>query len=217
MSNPDGAAPDKQTSAPRRWAAGAWKAAIALVIGLAVVYAPLRAAATRYRIVYDSVEGPGCLPYSVFLLDLKDHAVGRGTYVVFYTTTLGPFYHADPEELRSLQRERGQSVVVDRRGVMIDGVYRGVAAVKQIAGIPGDHVAVTPDGVRINGKYMGSLQHAQEGGKLWRMGRRMSEFLRDESVPVGHLWMMGTGRSYDSRYWGYVSNEQILGRAIPLW
>jgi conjugal transfer pilin signal peptidase TrbI len=169
---------------PRWWLIGLTKACVAL----AIIYVPLSAFASHYRIVYDSIKGANCLPYSVFLVDLRDRAVERDEYVAFVSMQMEPFYQ------------------------------NGTLAVKLVAGVPGDHVTVNAKGVSVNGRYMGSLLHLQDGERLWRMGRRVDEVERDEQVPVGHLWMMGTNpRSYDSRYWGYIQKSQVVGRAIPLW
>ncbi len=95
---------------------------------------------------------------------------------------------------------------------------KGTPAVKIMAGVPGDHVAVTEQGIAINGKHWGPLTHVQRGEKLREMGRRLEEFLRDEEIPIGQFAMLGTyERSYDSRYWGYIRHDQIIGRAVPLW
>lgn len=220
MSNPNDtrAALELTWRSPRWWAKGLGRALIAMTIAVFLVYLPLKAFSDRYRVLYDSVQGADCLPYSVFLIDLHDREVRRGEYAAFFTTQLEPFYHVEPDALKDLGDGRGQRIVVDRRGVMIDGVVRGVAVIKEVAGIPGDHVAVNEDGVRVNGAHKGVLLHAAEGGKLWAMGRRVADYLRNETVPAGRLWMMGTNeRSYDSRYWGYITDEQVIGRAIPLW
>lgn len=155
---------------------------------MAIVSAPLGWFSGHYRIVYDSIKGENCLPYSVFLVDLRDRVTDRGEYIAFVTRQMEPFY------------------------------ANGTVAVKLIAGVPGDRVQVGTEGVAINGHRWGALLHLKDGEKLWRMGRRLSDVERDEVIPEGHLWMMGTNpRSYDSRYWGYIDNEQIIGRAIPLW
>lgn len=186
MSNPESGA-DTHRAQPRTarwWAIGLVKASVAI----AIVYAPLGWFSGHYRIVYDSIKGANCLPYSVFLVDLSDHATDRGEYIAFVSRQMEPFY------------------------------ANGTIAVKQIAAVPGDRVQVGAQGVAINGRVQGALLHLKEGERLWRMGRRISDVERDELVPQGHLWMMGTNpRSYDSRYWGYIENEQIIGRAIPLW
>jgi conjugal transfer pilin signal peptidase TrbI len=168
----------------RWWATGVAKALVAF----AVVYAPLAWFAGHYRIVYDSIQGANCLPYSVFLVDLDDRALDRGAYVAFVSKQMEPFY------------------------------ANGTIAVKLVAGQSGDRVTVNEGGVSINGRHFGVLVHLNRGEKLWQMGRRVEDVERDEQVPKGHLWMMGTNpRSYDSRYWGYIQAEQVIGRAIPLW
>jgi len=48
--------------------------------------------------------------------------------------------------------------------------------------------------------------------------RPPDDFLRDDVVPPGHLWMMGaTADSFDSRYWGFLHEQQVIGRAYALW
>lgn len=153
------------------------------MIGLPLVYAH-----GRYKIVFDNVRGADCLPYSTFIIDLRDRDVHRGDYVAFRADQMDPFYK------------------------------RGTAAVKILAGIPGDRFVVDDVGIAINGKAWGELVHVTEGGKLWSMGHRVSEYVRDELIPPGSFAMMGTyERSFDSRYWGYIRDEQVIGRAIPLW
>jgi conjugal transfer pilin signal peptidase TrbI len=157
-------------------------------IALAILYAPLGWFAGHYRIVYDATKGVSCLPYRLFLVDLTDRNASRGEYVAFVSRQMEPFY------------------------------VNGTWVVKIVAGMPGDHVQVSESGVAINGSRWGGLVHLRAGERLWRMGRRVKDVVRDEHIPQGRLWMMGTHpRSYDSRYWGYISNEQVVGRAIPIW
>ena len=66
---------------------------------------------------------------------------------------------------------------------------------------PGDRDPVSvPETVRINGAKVG------EGLALaGTLKRPPEDFLRDDNVPPGHLWVMGaTADSFDSRYWGFL-------------
>jgi conjugal transfer pilin signal peptidase TrbI len=187
------------------WAIGLAKVSVAL----AVMYAPLAWFEGHYRIVYDAIKGPGCLPYSVYLVDLRDRALGRGEYVAFRSPHIERFYNLS----------RGGVVLSgeERSGGSADAP-RATIVVKVIAGVPGDHVTVNDQGVAINGRSWGGLPHLQVGEKLWRMGVRLADVRRDERIPEGHLWVAGTNpRSFDSRYWGYVRTDEVVGRAIPMW
>jgi conjugal transfer pilin signal peptidase TrbI len=143
---------------------------------------------TRYWIAIDGEKGEHCLPYSVFLVDTHDQHIGRGDYVAFVSRHMTPFY---PD---------------------------GIRVLKLVTAVPGDHVVVDVVGVSINGTRWGDLLHVQPGQRLWRMGQRAVDYARDEHVPAHHWWVMGTSpRSFDARYWGYITDEQIIGRARPLW
>jgi conjugal transfer pilin signal peptidase TrbI len=89
----------------------------------------------------------------------------------------------------------------------------GQTIIKRAAGVPGDRVEVGPEAVRINGATVG------EGLALARtLKRPPTDFLRNDVVPPGHLWMMGaTADSFDSRYWGFLPERQVIGRAYVLW
>ncbi len=89
----------------------------------------------------------------------------------------------------------------------------GQIVIKRAAGVPGDRVQVSPDTVRINGAKVG------EGLALaGTLDRPPTDFLRDDIVPPGHLWVMGaTADSFDSRYWGFLPEARVIGRAYALW
>jgi len=86
----------------------------------------------------------------------------------------------------------------------------GVRFVKLIKAGPGDHVSIANGELYINGKRDSSL----DPEILEKLGKEKNEFDRDFTLPKQTFWAMGTlPGSYDSRYWGEVNPEQVVGKA----
>jgi signal peptidase I len=117
--------------------------------------------------------------------------------------------------------------------------YDGTRLVKRVIGLPGDRISLRQNRLEINGvavswasadekwrlyandvekqnatviqETLGTVQHPIT--QLSGMGaiRSFSEI----TVPAGHYFMMGDNRdcSFDSRYFGFVPREQIIGQA----
>lgn len=86
----------------------------------------------------------------------------------------------------------------------------GETLVKFLVGLPGDTIEVTADErVLINGvEYGDTLQAASV------FGMAPDRFVGKTTLADNEYWFMGdTPESFDSRYWGSVSKEQIIGRA----
>jgi conjugal transfer pilin signal peptidase TrbI len=88
----------------------------------------------------------------------------------------------------------------------------GTVVIKALAGLPGDRVEVTAERVWVNGVVRA------EGLALARtLGKRPEDFVRAETVPPGHLWVLGASPdSFDARYWGMLPEAQVVGRAYAL-
>jgi signal peptidase I len=111
----------------------------------------------------------------------------------------GPSYTADAGAGAGLRRSCSKAV--PGRGTK--------AFVKRVVGMPGDRIAI-------------------RGGHVIRNGRRAREpfaaacgagaecDLAPITIPAGHYFLMGDnrGNSDDSRYWGPVPRDQIIGRAV---
>jgi len=81
---------------------------------------------------------------------------------------------------------------------------------KLVAGVPGDMVEVTAQGISINGRHWGPLNAIV----LEKSGKTAESVTRSFEIPEGELLLLGTlPRSYDGRYWGTVKLEQVIGRA----
>ncbi len=111
--------------------------------------------------------------------------------------------------------------------------------VKRVIGVPGDRLRMVSKKVLINGKpldepYVRFLEPPNNlfrdnfprvdipaiglDGKWWLEMRKLVED-GQLIVPEGHYFVMGDNRddSQDSRYWGFVPQENIIGRPLVIY
>ncbi|MBG6083002.1 signal peptidase I [Rubrivivax gelatinosus] len=101
-------------------------------------------------------------------------------------------------------------VYIDRAGVM-GPKWVGKIVGKQIVGVPGDRVVIRNDFAWVNGRPVGALIHNA------KLGKGPRAFDRDEVVPPGKLFVAGAEpASYDSRYWGFLDQRDLVGSIRPL-
>ena len=113
--------------------------------------------------------------------------------------------------------------------------------IKRVIGMPGDHVQYKDKIVYINGEPLpqdvvgpagppgetlsretvNGLSHEIYSRQNQRLLPRTFDWLQPEGaiIPDGHYFMMGDNRdnSSDSREWGPVPQENIVGRAVAVW
>ena len=84
---------------------------------------------------------------------------------------------------------------------------------KQVAAVSGDRLQIQGDKLLVNSLQVGA------GLPLVNVYRTSVALLqRDELVPPGKVFVIGQNRlSDDSRYWGYLDRQQIVGQAYKLW
>lgn len=107
--------------------------------------------------------------------------------------------------------------------------------IKRIVGIPGDRVRYQDKTLYINGEKQNQTFVAQippRNPRYLHYREQLGEFehqiqrnpyretrVDEWVVPEGHYFMMGDNRdqSSDSRYWGFVSEDKIVGKAVAIW
>ena len=108
--------------------------------------------------------------------------------------------------------------------------------IKRVIGLPGDHVVYRDKHLIINGKpedqlLLGRYQLGEDRGALLKKeklgGVEHNILIHPENptgdfefdVPAGQYFMMGDNRdrSSDSRYWGTVPEQNLVGKAFLIW
>lgn len=112
--------------------------------------------------------------------------------------------------------------------------------IKRVVGLPGDQIEYQDKTLTINGRKVVQqpapddvLDETVNGDEFMNhlieeLGGTNHSILKDSdkpstsmrfSVPEGHYFVMGDNRDYsnDSRYWGFVPEDNIIGQAFFIW
>jgi len=122
--------------------------------------------------------------------------------------------------------------------VFLSPVEPGLYVVKRILGTPGDRIHLRDGVVYRNGQKLDEPYVIHEGGgeinpyrdnfpavapsdfnnvnPEWQMTMKQDIQGDDIVVPEGHYFAMGDNRdvSYDSRYWGFIPQQNVIGRPM---
>ncbi len=88
--------------------------------------------------------------------------------------------------------------------------------IKRVIGVPGDTIEIRNKIVYVNGEELKDEYVIHRDGNIIPGERDNFESV---TVPEGSFFMMGDNRdgSFDSRFWGYVKEEEIIGKALVIY
>ncbi len=88
--------------------------------------------------------------------------------------------------------------------------------IKRVIGVAGDVVEIRDKHVYINGQAWEDPHAYFVDGPALVRGSSTRDNFGPVTVPPGHVFVMGDNRdrSYDSRFWGFVSLQEIEGKAF---
>lgn len=144
-------------------------------------------AGTRFSIGYEMQDEFQCLPWTLFLIDKHDKNIERGHYFAYSARHMEPL------------------------------VKDGTITLKKAAAGPGDTVRVELNRTWVADQPQPNSQ-LMFPNAIKPLYESMESLTRELVVAEGEFFAMGTLLgSYDSRYWGTVKSNQVIGRVYPLY
>ena len=139
-----------------------------------------------------------------------------------FKTPSGSMLHTLEVGDHILVNKTGRAKASIRRGDIVVFKYPvdpGRDFVKRIVAIGGDTIEGKNKIIYINGDALSEAYTSHTDDKIRPGGSDPRDNFGPYIIPQNNFFVMGDNRdqSYDSRYWGYVPRENILGRAIKIY
>lgn len=176
-----------------------------------------------------------------FTFIVGDAVLAGDSFLAFRNPTgaMEPTLHmGETFTVRSLRGTKGELLPVTRGDVIVHRWPKDTSKtfVKRVVGIPGDTLEMGKGTLRVNGRDLDERYawHAEPDADpsaedfVWQRAFLVGELARDTTtyrasrntwgpiaLPPGQYFVLGDNRdnSLDSRYWGFLPADDIIGRA----
>jgi conjugal transfer pilin signal peptidase TrbI len=183
------------------------KIMIKIFLVFLVIYAAFSFVSSRWALAFTN-PAHICLPYKVWLIK-KTEKPGKGEYIAFVSKGGIPYDKGQTIRwVKILSGGEGDTVSVeDLKG---QNVTTTVKVHDMPMTVPVQAVVKLQDGETGATKAFTALATDTK--------RRTVPLIASQIIPRGRYFVSSPAeRSLDSRYWGLVNDNQVLGRAYPLW